>query len=869
MTKLNSITINEETLNKMFPIQEELELSSRQKGLDKVRKYNAELAKNGGEASTEYGHQMLVHGLDKFAEGIREWFQEDTSRGGHEVKILNMVKSGSPETIAYLFMKGVINSISNKDVKLTNALTGIVTTIEDEFMLKDLRLQNKALTQRLVDSANKRTGYRKMQVIKKAMNDEAANNTIEAWPKWEGNIKLRLGEKLLNIMMQTIGLVKITKEKMWSGKKVKDVKRLVATEETLQWLEERGDKAGLNSPSYKPLVIPPRDWTYENLENGIYYTYNCRPVKFVKTQAKNYFQELRNSDIDVVLHAVNAMQKTAWSINKPMLSLVKELWDAQVTWCPSIPRRTAEAKPEYRDITELTVQEKAIYWGEIHRVEVSNREDKSKRAAFSALLELADEYKDFDAWYLGYNLDFRGRIYSVSGFLNGMGPDEAKAVMQFAKGKRLGESGARYLAIHLANLGDIGGVSKKPLQARVDWCYSNEALIRAVAANPWDNRVWVEADAPFQFVAACMDWVGYLENGVDHISHTVCALDGSCSGLQHLSMAMRCTTTARDVNILPSDEPKDLYQIVADKVIEALRADSVKPFEHWGEPRLNNMGKRVPNYTELALEWLKVGFTRKAAKSSCMTYSYGSKKYGFREQIIKDFMKPLLEDCKKTGVEFPFSYDNGFRAASYIANLLWEAVVSSVERPAAMMKWLQDSSSIVAKSEFELLDGTKQTLPVRWETPLGFPVVQSYYNTKKHQVRTYLEGSIVYLTLQKKLDKIDSKKSAQSMSPNWVHSLDAAHLQLSVSRMTEKTEGQASFSMVHDSFGCHAADLQLFSNQIKFSLVELYETNDVVDSLYEQLLPQLNADDKDLLTLPPERGELEYGLVPLSLYAFS
>jgi len=252
-----------------------------------------------------------------------------------------------------------------------------------------------------------------------------------------------------------------------------------------------------------------------------------------------------------------------------------------------------------------------------------------------------------------------------------------------------------------------------------------------------------------------------------------------------------------------------------------------------------------------------------------MTYSYGSKVFGFREQIVDSVMRPLKRDCTRTGQQFPFGYDDGYRAANYIAKPIWDSVVDSVSRPAKLMEWLASTANMVAKSKFTMPDGTQQTLPVRWTTPLGFPVVQSYYNVKKHQVRTYLKGGIIYLTLNKPLDKIDSKRSENGMSPNWVHSLDAAHLMLSVSRMTEETDGQTSFSMVHDSFGCHAADLELFSNQIKLSLVELYSANDVVETLYEELKAQLNPADVALITTPPEQGDLDYGLVPLSEYAFS
>ncbi len=285
------------------------------------------------------------------------------------------------------------------------------------------------------------------------------------------------------------------------------------------------------------------------------------------------------------------------------------------------------------------------------------------------------------------------------------------------------------------------------------------------------------------------------------------------------------------------------------------------------------MGKPVPTYSELALEWLKFGFGRKEAKRSVMTYSYGSKQYGFREQIIEDVMRPLKRECSKSGKEFPFSYDDGFRASSYVARLLWDAVVDSVKRPAQLMDWLTASASKVAKTKYEMPDGSLQSLPVRWTTPLGFPVLQSYYNVTKHRVRSHMGGALIYLTLNEETDQICSRKSSQGMSPNWVHSCDAAHLQLSVARASEVgidgEDGIESFSMIHDSFGCHAAELSKFSGVIKRSFVELYDTDDVVHSLYLELLTQLKPEDREDLDLPPAKGELDYMDTLLSMYSFA
>jgi len=44
-----------------------------------------------------------------------------------------------------------------------------------------------------------------------------------------------------------------------------------------------------------------------------------------------------------------------------------------------------------------------------------------------------------------------------------------------------------------------------------------------------------EADQPWLFLAACLEWKRYKEEGPGMISHLPISMDGSCNGYQHLS----------------------------------------------------------------------------------------------------------------------------------------------------------------------------------------------------------------------------------------------------------------------------------------------------------------------------------------------
>ncbi len=68
-----------------------------------------------------------------------------------------------------------------------------------------------------------------------------------------------------------------------------------------------------------------------------------------------------------------------------------------------------------------------------------------------------------------------------------------------------------------------------------------------------------------------------------------------------------------------------------------------------------------------------------------------------------------------------------------------------------------------------------------------------------------------------------------SVSPNFVHSLDACHLMMTVSHL--KHLGVSSFHVIHDDYGTHAADAQAMYHSIRMKFFEMYETQKPLEDL--------------------------------------
>ena len=123
--------------------------------------------------------------------------------------------------------------------------------------------------------------------------------------------------------------------------------------------------------------------------------------------------------------------------------------------------------------------------------------------------------------------------------------------------------------------------------------------------------------------------------------------------------------------------------------------------------------------------------------------------------------------------------------------------------------------------------------------------------------------SIIKLSIQSDTDDIDTRKVAQSICPNLIHSLDASVLQLAVVRAKEK--GVTNFSLIHDSFGCVAPDVAKLSEAIREAFCEVYE-QDVLTNWAMEMKQMLSAKNAKKFPNIPARGNLDLSLVKKSVF---
>lgn len=326
--------------------------------------------------------------------------------------------------------------------------------------------------------------------------------------------------------------------------------------------------------------------------------------------------------------------------------------------------------------------------------------------------------------------------------------------------------------------------------------------------------------------------------------------------VQHFSAALRDEIGGKSVNLIPADKPQDIYAVVAEKVNETLQQDAQHGEGDAYEDRKDGKGQYLKyGSRSLARQWLAYGVDRKVTKRSVMTLAYGSKQYGFKEQLIEDILEPAIQDGK--GSMFTATKN---ALATYLAKLIWQGVSDVVVKAVEAMKWLQSIAGIVGKNG----------VPVTWTTPIGLPVQQTYLELEMEVFRMRFLDSEKRWYIAKATGNIDARRQTQGIAPNFIHSMDAAHLQWTINACVK--QGVRHFAMIHDSYATSPAQADTLFHTVRETFVAMYTENDVLANFKEDIKASLlmggDRGNNDQLPPPPAQGTLDINQVLDSLYVF-
>lgn len=628
---------------------------------------------------------------------------------------------------------------------------------------------------------------------------------------WPQEVKVKIGSLLISMLMhvakvQVEGIDPITKEvvsgeapafyhsyQYQSSVKVGVLKihRSIGSQLSADSL------VGTVQPQLLPMLVEPRPWTAYN-SGGYLYSQGFL-IRSRDSPEQMAYLKASSDSLDKVYEGLNILGQTSWTINEPVFNVMSHFWNTGEEFLDIPPimenLQLPEQPPRNSDPSVIFAWKKSI-----ERITTEFNNNRSIRCDSNYKLEIARAFLG-EKMYFPHNLDFRGRAYPLSPNLNHLGNDLSRGLLIFWKGKKLGPKGLDWLKVHLSNL---FGIDKAPLHERIQYANDNIDKIFKTAKDPigyldW----WTTADKPWQALATIFELSKALKhpNPEEFVSHQPVHQDGTCNGLQHYAALGGDIEGARQVNLVPSDRPQDVYTYVANLVIKRVDQEAAE-------------GNEIAKILQGKIK-------RKVVKQTVMTNVYGVTYVGATAQIDKQ-----LSDI--------FPEEDTYRYSVYLTKHVFACIRELFEGAHLIQDWLAVCAKLISSSVRIDLD-SKQLLKsadappnmasVIWTTPLNLPIVQPYRAAKKKQISTNLQT--IYISDPFAMTPVDSRKQMAAFPPNYIHSLDATHMLLSAISCNKLG---IQFASVHDSYWTHAGDIDNMNKLLRDAFISLHEV-DLIESL--------------------------------------
>jgi len=739
--------------------------------------------------------RLLGESIESLADEIKRWTRNSESGPGRKHRVLPYFSLIPTNVMAALTARTVLDGISQQRT-LTSIAMKLGQYLEDDHRARTLKEKEPNLYRDLFERTKKNTSY---DTKRRLWYKTAKANDIFL-PRWGGKDRCAVGLVLVELMRTATGLIEIeTVTNIFS----RSVTLVRATESLLYWLKEAHAFHEILTPVYMPMVVEPMPW--KNMWQGGYLSDEVRRRPLVKTYDKSYLEELDNTHMPEFYSAINSLQKTKWEINDDVLQCMLYSYENNtgVGGLPANKDLEIPTRPSDKDWMDEEIQKQ---WRraakETHHL---NAQDRSKRLHLTKVLFLAQKFRN-ETLSQVMNADFRGRLYPANIYINSHGPDWGRSVLRFAKGDAITcQNDANYLGVHLAN---CWGLDKTPIEERLNWVWGNEDLFKAIHQDPLGTTTeWSKADEPWGFLAAAMDMGEFLRVGYGHISKIPCGQDASNQGHQIYAMLLRDPVGAKYTNVLPSDKPYDLYQKVADIVIEKLTA-SEDPF---------------------APTWLAFGIDRKTVKRQCMTLTYGATQHSCKEYTAQWYF-----DLTRSGKRPKVFKDHPFKACIFLSILIYDSIGEAVQSAIAGMDWLREVAGICMEHD---------VIPM-WSTPTGYIVKQLYEKQASMEVKTSIGQKIRRHRLRFGKGELSPFRHKNALPANMVHSLDAA-LMMKTTNLAV-LNGVSQFSMIHDSYATTAAQSGMLSSCLRRASVDMF-SEDLMENFAKQITHLLPTN----IELPP------------------
>ena len=740
---------------KQIEQQEAFERKQIRGGIDKLNSDTTKLEEKTYASATVYGSSCMNSILPDLIAYIDEKKKKYSRFAGKDAVVVhNHIVPFDSEIQALLTCKVVFDHVfAPRQTKqaLTNTALAVGQALEGDCQMLYYEQKAPALLATLKKNywhQSKGTEY-KRKCIQTLMHKQ----NITPWVPWHKNIKIKIGTWLIDCLCEISGWFK--KELIRKGKKWTNI--LSPSDKLIDHKDEVMRMAEMFSPLVKPMLIPPRNW--HALQDGGYYLNDL--IKCNGLIRRNDGVLIQG---EIPYQFLNKIQQVQYSLNPQIVKVAKQLEEMGVCvgkFRPVIDHELPPKPPE--DASEETWKSWKSQATHVRNLQAAETR-KSCRTRMT--MKLVREFENID-YYIPWSFDYRGRAYPIPAFLTPQDTDFGKSLLMFTKGAKINPQGMKWIKFQLAT---TYGLDKATMDERIDWIENgeNRELVHRVWSDPIGNIAdWENADEPWQFLAACIEW---YELHYEHRYHThlPVATDATCSGLQILAGLAKDKSTAKIVNVVGSNKPQDAYKLIAETSLSAI-PDRLKP--HWD---------------------------RKVTKRCVMTIPYNAKPFSNRS-YIRDAFKEKGVDIEKEEL-------------TICVNAVREAMNIIVPGPMQVMKWIEKEVSNSIKA------GNQE---IKWTTPSGFIVNQRLMKTETQVIKTQLMGRCE-IRVQGAEKGVDLKHHKNATAPNLIHSLDASLLHFAASQFENP------IALIHDSVLCRATDMCKLSTLVRETYMRLFAEHEPI-----------------------------------------
>lgn len=797
--------------------QRELDLESFERGRDRYYRNIRRVMKHGLESESNWGARMTESAILPYSDRLDQVMKTDTGVGAVLLKGLGL----DPKVIALTAFRSLLEGCSRYGKTFSRSCIEAARIVQAEAIAKAVHKTAPDNMVRYRDWIKNMRSERMARDMKRIAGS-VFPDIVEQFA-WSDEECLKVGYVLAMTACESTGLL----ERITYKRNARtSVSALVMTKDAWEYAHKAMKYSETLRPLKLPMVVPPRKWVTPS-DGGYEQGFGDPLVRGVTKAARASHTK---QAMPLVYDAINVIQHTPFRVNIGVMAAAVSLMETRspVGDLDVHAEKPMPIRPPEADMDNLTPEQSAIrrrYFMECTRIADDNRKIASRRLAALQTLNLSVKFsseKDLRFFHAAA-LDFRGRFYCQATGLSHQGNDLQRGLIEFGLGHKIPPNSEAMNAWlrHGAAVSGKKGTLEERASAMVQRIRSGE--IDAIAKNPLDNlHLWGKADEPFSYLAWCLDMPNVRAG---RPSHLMVAVDGSCNGLQVLSLLLRDEVGAAAVNLVPSERPSDIYQLVADRTMQRIE-----------EACLNG--------ETYAKEWRELGVSRSMVKRPVMCLPYS-----ISQRSAMMYLKDSYLDLHADG-----PWADPSRPCGFLIRKVWPSIRDIVLKGAEFLEWAKAAGLILVNHDLH---------PI-WVTPDGFTVQQSYYSYRPSRVRTTL-GKVAHIwQIRDKTAKLDRRKHVHGLVPNLVHSLDATAARITARRLAAAKVPDMAF--VHDSYLVHAAFHPVLAKELREAWIDTF-TGDPLRDWIRQIEAQLPTGVT--LPPPPAYGTFDVNSIRDSKYFFA